>query len=136
MKINVDHDRFFKECNAVGLTITRIVNGEAATDHLTAEEQSLLDKVVAAHEKPRSDSARAELDAALTEAQQAEYRACRDEQVKDARRERYTNETDHMILDALAGADAARMADGLGMKQADIEAWQEARKVIQKEIPL
>lgn len=136
--MDLEHEVFCRECEAVGITLKGIKNGEPIFDEaLTPDQQTLLEKIGAAHGKPLTDTAVLDLRDHLgaDSAQWRAYESARKEAVGKQRASRYRSATDHLLFDWLADCDPAKVATALGVDQAKVRAWQSRRAKIQQDLP-
>ena len=126
------------EYKAVGLTIVGVQkNGDIIWSENT--DLTLLPLVLAAHEQPLTSTECLALQAAITNDQWLAYIAARQAPIKQARAERYKNETDALLLSAfetaLKTATATNGEITVVLSETATQEWLTAKETVRIENP-
>jgi hypothetical protein len=136
-----DYELLHRELVAAGCTVTlMITDGVPRLEVADESQQSLRDLVAAAHGKAMDGAEVAALRKKLgaESAEWTAYAAVRKAPIDRLRKERYREQTDHILLDLLADGVLTALAGGENVITVDPKRfvrWLDARKRIREDIP-
>lgn len=127
---------FYNELVSCGLSISGC-DSSGNVHFLAPDENNIGPLVLAAHEQPLTSDECLALQAVLAPEQWTSYVNARNAPIKQARSERYKNETDPLFMKCFESASVIEDGDYYDCRVAktDFDGWKQAKEAVRLELP-